>query len=609
MLRKLVSGLAWATILPFSLSLDSPRQFQLTVTWENRSPDGFSRNMILVNGQSPGPAIEINEGEEVWVTVLNQMPFPTTMHYHGIEMLNTPWSDGVPGVTQREIPPGGSFLYKWKATQYGAYWYHAHRHGQLDDGQYGPLTIHPKENTPTPFSLISQDRNTITAIENAVANAKPIQLTEWRHLPSDDIRKIEIAANMEVPCYDSLLINGKGKVDCWSANKTASLLSPEQKQLLAIIPGINSMTAKSCLPAVIDAKVIAAGFPTNISGIPPQIFDICTPTTGSQTVIEIKKGESESTARNGTTWVALNVIGAYSTITTTFSIDELPMWVYAVDGEYIIPQLVNAITITNGDRYSVLVQLNTVGDYTIRHASTLPVQLIAGQATLSYRDGREPVPKNQTSKPYINEGGTALAPTVVFYNQTMQKAFPPSPVADNADQTFILTMGNTDAAYKWALNGTSQPQTLDVDNPILFKPQPNLLNNLTITTRNNTWIDLIFVATHIPQPAHPIHKHSTKMWLIGSGHGVFKWPSVAAAKQEIPQSFNLVDPPKRDGFSTLDASRGPTWTAVRYHVTNPGAWFLHCHIQSHLLGGMSIVIQDGIDHWPTTPPEYLNYKG
>lgn len=165
--------------------------------------------------------------------------------YSGIEMLNTPWSDGVPGVTQREIPPGGSFLYKWKATQYGAYWYHAHRHGQLDDGQYGPLTIHPKENTPTPFSLISQDRNTITAIENAVANAKPIQLTEWRHLPSDDIRKIEIAANMEVPCYDSLLINGKGKVDCWSANKTASLLSPEQKQLLAIIPGINSMTAKS----------------------------------------------------------------------------------------------------------------------------------------------------------------------------------------------------------------------------------------------------------------------------------------------------------------------------------------------------------------------------
>lgn len=282
------------------------------------------------------------------------------------------------------------------------------------------------------------------------------------------------------------------------------------------------------------------------------------------------------------------------------------MWIYAVDGEYIEPQHVKAITVTNGERYSFLVHLTDAGQYTIRHASILAVQLLSGQATLSYGH-KEHAPANRTSKPYIDDAGRPLSANVTFYNQMAQKAYPAFPVGQKADQTFILEMGNTDAAYKWALNGTSQPLTLDGDNPILFHPQPNAMNNLTITTLNNTWIDLIFVATQVPQPPHPIHKHNNKMWLIGSGQGLFNWSSVEAAMQVIPHSFNLVDPPRRDGFATLDAPRGPTWTAVRYHVTEPGAWFLHCHIQTHLLGGMSMVIQDGIDHWPTVPPEYLAY--
>jgi FtsP/CotA-like multicopper oxidase with cupredoxin domain len=378
----------------------------------------------------------------------------------------------------------------------------------------------------------------------------------------------------------------------------------------------------SCLPKEVQAKVLAAGRPTNVSAIPLEIFDVCTPTEGSNAVIEIQKGESD---KNGT-WAALDVIGAYGTVTTTFSIDELPMWIYAIDGEYIEPQRVNAIAITNGDRYSFLVHLTDARNYTIRHASTLPVQLLSGQATLSYlhndchndrhndhhndrQDGRQDdqVPANRTSTPYIDDAGQALSADVIFYNQTAQKAYPAFPVGQKADQTFILEMGNTDAAYKWSLNGTSQALTLDASDPILFKPQPNLMNNLTVTTLNNTWVDLIFVAMQVPQPAHPIHKHGNKMWLIGSGQGTFTWSSVEAAIQEIPQNFNLVDPPRRDGFATLDAPKNPTWTAVRYHVTNPGAWMIHCHIQTHLLGGMGMVIQDGVDHWPTVPPEYLAY--
>ncbi|KAL7941086.1 multicopper oxidase [Trichoderma barbatum] len=602
MLRNLVSGLALAAALPCSLGLaltKGPRVFDLSITWEKHAPNGVSRDMILVNKQFPGPLIEVNEGDEVWVNVHNHMPFNTTMHYHGIEMSQTPWSDGVPGITQREIPPGGSFLYKWTATQYGEYWYHAHHRGQIDDGQLGPLIIHPKKNRATPFGLISKDRDTLLAISKAVAEVKPLVLSDWRNIPSAESWDIEAASKLEIPCYDSLLINGRGTVNCRSASEIVSLLTPAQKMLLQI-GGATAMTPKACLPKEVQAKVIAGGRPVNLSAIPAEIFDICTPSKGSNTVIEVKK----SSCDKGGTWVAFDVIGAYSTLTATFSIDGLPLWVYAIDGEYIEPQHVNAISVTNGDRYSFLVNLLEAGDYTIRHANTLAVQIISGQATLSYRNTGRLI---KTPTQYISDSGLPLSPDVVFYNQTLQKSYPASPVGQKADQTFILEMGNTDAAYKWSLNGTSDPLTTEDGNPVLFSPQPGLVNNLTITTRNNTWIDLIFVTAQFPQPPHPIHKHGNKMWLIGSGNGPFKWSSVEEAIKEIPKSFNLVDPPRRDGFATLDAPRGPTWTAVRYHVTNPGAWLLHCHIQTHQMGGMSIVIQDGIDHWPKTPKEYLAY--
>lgn len=134
----------------------------------------------------------------------------------------------------------------------------------------------------------------------------------------------------------------------------------------------------------------------------------------------------------------------------------------------------------------------------------------------------------------------------------------------------------------------------------------------------------------------------------GAGAGQFNWTSVADARKEIPEMFNLVNPPMRgasfqlysrypwagkslicvpDTFTTIPAFQGPSWMAVRYHgmsptylftvslgscranilesiVQNPGvreiqkylpssfmltkqAFLLHCHIDPHLTGGMT----------------------
>lgn len=49
------------------------RYYNFTVSRGKKSPDGVSKNMILVNDQFPGPLIEANWGDVIQVTVHNSI--------------------------------------------------------------------------------------------------------------------------------------------------------------------------------------------------------------------------------------------------------------------------------------------------------------------------------------------------------------------------------------------------------------------------------------------------------------------------------------------------------------------------------------------------------
>ncbi|KKA29108.1 hypothetical protein TD95_002790 [Thielaviopsis punctulata] len=590
-----------------------PRLFELNITWEDFAPDGFVRKQFLINGQFPGPELVFTEGDEVHVLVHNESPYNTTIHFHGLEMLYTPWSDGVPGVSQRFIQPGNSFLYAFNTTQYGSYWYHSHTSNQIDDGLYGPITIRPRSTTRTPFHLIPPSSYSPTSTDESAAMAAaarssaPLLLSDWQHLTSNERWNLSLASGIETPCYDALLFNGRGAVHCLPSRQIIAATGPDQAAFLDRAGGAN-LTAKGCLPAVAIGDVLAAGFQTNLSVIPPGVFDTCTDTNGSQLVLEYAAAPCANYSAAAThTWIALDVIGTFSLMTVSFSIDRTPLWVYAVDGSFITPQKVDAVRVTNGDRFSVLARLDTPGTFPMRMASTTTAQTIIAEAVLRYSvPGQATPPANSTSALTLRGAGTSS--DVVFFQQSAMKAFPPTQPAPVADQTVVMHMRVAGQAYEWALNQTVYSAMLDAAAPpLLFAPDPKRANNVTITTRNNTWVDLVFVTAKIPMPAHPIHKHSNKMYLLGQGTGEWKWNTVQEAAAEMPDAFNLVDPPHRDTIATLEALTEPTWMAVRYHVVNPGAWLVHCHIETHLKGGMAAVIQDGIDAWPTVPEEYVEY--
>lgn len=123
------------------------REYTFNITQALAAPDGFTKPMILVNGQSPGPLIEANTSDTIRVHVNNQMAnTSTTIHWHGIDQVNSTWMDGVVGVSQCGIPAGRSFTYEFTiGGQRGTFWWHAHKGVQYTDGVYGPLVSIPQK--------------------------------------------------------------------------------------------------------------------------------------------------------------------------------------------------------------------------------------------------------------------------------------------------------------------------------------------------------------------------------------------------------------------------------------------------------------------------------
>ncbi|WP_099763217.1 multicopper oxidase family protein [Janthinobacterium sp. 35] len=106
---------------------------------------GMQANLWGYNGQSPGPTIEVVEGDRVRIFVTNKLPEHTSVHWHGQRLPNG--MDGVTGLTQPGIPPGKTFVYEFVARRPGTFMYHPHADEmtQMAMGMMGFWVTHPKD--------------------------------------------------------------------------------------------------------------------------------------------------------------------------------------------------------------------------------------------------------------------------------------------------------------------------------------------------------------------------------------------------------------------------------------------------------------------------------
>ncbi|MDB6171952.1 MAG: multicopper oxidase protein [Chthoniobacteraceae bacterium] len=134
------------------------------------------------NKQVHGPTIEAVEGDRLRIYVTNNLPAPTSVHWHGIILPNG--MDGVGGLTQKAIQPGETFKYEFTLWQQGTFMYHSHHDEmtQMALGMLGVIVIHPREPKGPPIDrdfvyMLSEWR-----IDPGTSRPNPVEMTDFNIL-------------------------------------------------------------------------------------------------------------------------------------------------------------------------------------------------------------------------------------------------------------------------------------------------------------------------------------------------------------------------------------------------------------------------------------------
>ena len=144
---------AWAQ--PVSSGIVAPvptvsgTDISLRIARQTMRVDGKISRAIGINGTVPAPLIRLREGQNVRLSVTNDLDEDSSIHWHGLIL---PFQmDGVPGVSFPGIKPRSTFVYEFPVVQSGTYWYHSHSGLQEQLGHYGPIVIDPKGPDPVGY--------------------------------------------------------------------------------------------------------------------------------------------------------------------------------------------------------------------------------------------------------------------------------------------------------------------------------------------------------------------------------------------------------------------------------------------------------------------------
>ncbi len=172
MLRAASLGAAFAAALSGAALAG---EYSLTVDRVAIDTGDFRKTGVGYNGASPGPVLRFEEGEDVTISVTNNLSETTSVHWHGLVLPYT--QDGVPGLGYEGIAPGETFTYRFPLVQAGTYWFHSHS-GQEPDGAYGAIIIEPTAREPFRY-----DRDYVVQLTDAHPHSADRVLRNLKSMP------------------------------------------------------------------------------------------------------------------------------------------------------------------------------------------------------------------------------------------------------------------------------------------------------------------------------------------------------------------------------------------------------------------------------------------
>jgi ZIP family zinc transporter len=154
---------------------------------------GLSVMANTYNGVVPGPVLQVKQGDTIVIDFTNDGKVPDSIHLHGVHDIPVSM-DGVGGISQPLVAPGGHFVYRFVADQPGTFIYHTHdNEAMLDSGLYGAIIVEPTTPRPAERGLAHDFLQMISSwqIQSAAENHFTINGKEYPSTRALDVRRGE----------------------------------------------------------------------------------------------------------------------------------------------------------------------------------------------------------------------------------------------------------------------------------------------------------------------------------------------------------------------------------------------------------------------------------
>lgn len=174
---------------------DPYRFFTWNVTYGYQYPLGIRQQVILINGQFPGPDIYAVTNDNLILNVFNSLDEPFLISWNGIQNRRNSYEDGVYGTTC-PIPPGKNFTYILQAKdQIGSFYYFPSLAFHKAAGGFGGIRVLSRPLIPVPFADPAGDYTVL--------------IGDWYNSNHTDL-KATLDGGHKLPFVDGILINGRG---------------------------------------------------------------------------------------------------------------------------------------------------------------------------------------------------------------------------------------------------------------------------------------------------------------------------------------------------------------------------------------------------------------
>ncbi|CAN0903902.1 LAC3 [Linum grandiflorum] len=509
-----------------------------------------THNTITVNGQFPGPTLDVRNGDTLVIRAINRAQYNISLHWHGVRHLRNPWADGPEYVTQCPIQPGGTYTYRFTIqNQEGTLWWHAHSKW-LRATVHGALIIHPKKGSSYPFPMPKKEF--------------PLILGEWWDRNPQDVLKLSQFTGAAPNVSDAYTINGQPG-DFYRCSKKETVKLPVVAGETVLLRIMNAAMNQELFFSVANHKLTVVE--ADASYTKPFTTSVIMVGPGQTTNVLLKADQT-----SGRYYMAAR---AYQTAqnaafdnTTTTAIFEYK----SKKGR------------DSSSAPPVLPQLPAFNDTNTARTFTSQVRSLKSNVN---------VPK-KIDKSFFFAVGLGLNNCTNPNSPRCQGPNGTRFAASINNMSFVFPRRNS--LMQAYVQG--QPGIFTTD----FPPSPPVKFDYTGNVSRGLWqpsrgtkllklnygdnVQIVLQDTNIVTTEdHPMHLHGYSFYVVGMGTGNFN----AATDTS---NFNLVDPPHRNTIGTPPGG----WVAIRFKADNPGIWLLHCHIDSHLGWGLAtaLLVENGV---------------